>query len=126
MARIKEDRDEDLVAPPAKVGFEVAPGQVRSGKRAVAAKPGLHPSCVQLEDGVHPRAVLGRQEEKAQKVVRVVEELAQAARGDEGRGVDVDADEPEELVVVERRGSRALDAREERFGRWRGGSGQAA
>ena len=124
VAQIKEDRDEDLVAPPAKARFEVAPGQVRSGKRAVAAKPSLHPSCVQLEDGVHPRAVLGRQEENAQKVVRVVEELAQAARGDEHRGVDVDADESEELVVVEGGGSRALDAREERFGRWRGRAGR--
>ena len=60
---------------------------------------------------MHPRAVLGRQEEKAQKVVRVVEELAQAARGDERRGVDVDADEAEQLMVVEGGGSRALDAR---------------
>ena len=119
MARVEEDRDEDLVAPPAKVGFEVAPGQVRSGKRAVAAKPGLHPSCVQLEDGVHPRAVLGRQEEKAQKVVRVVEEFAQAPGGDERRGVDVDADEAEQLMVVEGGGSRALDAGEQCLGRWR-------
>ena len=120
---VEEDRDEDLVAPPVKAGFEVAPGQVRRGESAVPAKPRFQPSGVQLEDGTHARAVLGRQEEKAQKVVRVVEELAQAARGDEGRGVDVDADEPEELMVVEGGGSRALDAREQRFGRWRGGAG---
>ena len=35
----------------------------------------------------------------------------------EGRGVDVDAEERQELVVVERRGPGALDAREDGCGR---------
>ena len=123
---VEEDRDEDLVAPPAKAGFEVAPGQVRRGESAVPAKPRFQPSGVQLEDGTHARAVPGRQEDQAQLVVRIVEQLAQAARGGERRGVDVDADEPEELVVVERGGSRALDAHEQRFGggRRRSGAGR--
>ena len=126
MVGVEEDRDEDLVAPPVKAGFEVAPGKVRRGESAVPAKPRFQPSGVQLEDGTHARAVLGRQEEQAQHVVRIVEQLAQAARGGEGRGVDVDADEPEELVVVERGGSRAFDAGEQRFGgrRRRSGAGR--
>ena len=78
---------------------------------------------MQLEDGVHARAVLGRQEEETQHVVRIVEELAQAARGGEGRGIDVDADEPEQLVVVEGGGSGPFDAGDERFGGRRRGSG---
>ena len=56
-------------------------------------------------------------------IVRIVEQLAQAARGGERRGIDVDADEPEQLVVVEGGGSGALDARDQRFGRRRRGSG---
>ena len=96
VARVKEDRDEDLGAPPSKAGFEVAPGEVRRGEGAVAAKPRFHPSGVQLEDGMHPSAVLAGEEEQAQHVVRIVEELARAPpRGGERRGVDVDADEPE-------------------------------
>ena len=124
VARVEEDRDEDLVAPPAKAGFEVAPGEVRRGERAVAAKQGLHPSGVQLKDGMHPCAVLGRQEEQAQHVVGIVEELAQAPGGVERGGVDVDADEPEQLVIVEGGGSRARDSREECLGRWRGRAGR--
>ena len=73
---------------------------------------------------MHPRAVLGRQEEQAQHIVGIVEEFAQAACGVERGGVDVDADEPEQLVIVEGGGSRALDAREERLGRWRGRAGR--
>ena len=65
---------------------------------------------------MHPGAVLGGQEERSQLVVGAVEELAQAPSGGEGRDVDVDADEPEEIVVVQRGRSRALDAGEERRG----------
>ena len=73
---------------------------------------------------MHPCAVLGRQEEQAQHVVGIVEELAQAPGGVERGGVDVDADEPEQLVIVEGGGSRARDAREECLGRWRGRAGR--
>ena len=124
VARVEEDRDEDLVAPPAEAGFEVAPSQAQRGERGAPAKPRFHPSGVH---GMHPCAVLAGEEEQAQHVVRIVEELAQAPRGGERRGVDVDADEPEELVVVEGGGSRALDAREQRFGgrrRRRSGAGR--
>ena len=70
---------------------------------------------------MHPGAVLGRQEEGAERVVGVVEELAQAPSGGERRDVDVDADEAEQLVVVEGGGTRALDTGEQRLGRWRCG-----
>ena len=48
-----EDRDEDLVAPPA-MGFERRRFAVSAPSHRSRA---CHPSCVQLEDGVHPRAV---------------------------------------------------------------------
>ena len=92
-------------------------------ERTVPAKPCFEPSGVQLEDGVHARAVLGGQEEEAQHVVRIVEELAQTPRGGERRGGDVDTDEVEQLMVVEGGGSGALDAGDERYGGGRRGSG---
>lgn len=73
---------------------------------------------MELVQGVDAGAGAGGQEEGAQRVVGVVEELAQAPRGGEGRDVDVDADEAEQLVVVEGGGARALDAGELGLG-WR-------
>ena len=68
---------------------------------------------------MHPGAVLGGQEEGAQLVVRVVEKLAQATSGGKRRDVDVDADEAEQLVVVESGGTRALNAGEQQLDGWR-------
>ena len=113
---VEEDGDEDLVAKSAKPGLEVAPGVGRRGERPVASKPGQHPARMELVDRVHPRPVLGRKEHRTQQVVGVVEELAQPPRGGKRRDVDVDADEAEQLVVVEGGGSRALDAGEQRLG----------
>ena len=63
---------------------------------------------------VHPD--LRREQDHAKHVVWIVEELAQPARGGEGRGVDVNGDEAEQIVVVEGSGAGALNAREQRFG----------
>ena len=65
-----------------------------------------------------PGAVLGGQEEGRERVVGVVEELAQPPRVGERRDIDVDADEAEQLVVFEGGGSRAIDAGEQHRG-WR-------
>ena len=70
-----------------------------------------------------PRPVLGGQEEQAQRVVGIVEHPAQAARGGERGGVDVDPEEAEQLVVVEGGGSGPPDAGEKRLARGRCGAG---
>ena len=82
---------------------------------------GEHPPGVDLVQRMHPRTVLGREQDDVQQVVGVVEELAQAPGGGEGGGVDVEAEKAEELVVVEGGGARAPDAGEQGLGRRRGG-----
>jgi len=62
-------------------------------------------------------AVRRGKDDGAEPVVRVVEEAPQPPGGREGRGIDANAEEREELVVVERRGAGALDAREDGVGR---------
>ena len=121
---VQEQACEDFVAIAPEAGLDVAPGVGRRGERAtVPAKAGFHPAGVDFVHRMNPCPVLRREQDHAH---RIVEQLAQAARGGEGRGVDVDADEPEEFVVVERGGSRALHAREQRFGgrRRRSGAGR--
>ena len=101
MTVVEVNDAEDLVAQPAKPGLDIAPGMGQRGKRPVATQPGLHPAGVQ---GMHAGAVLGGQEEGTERVVGVIEEFAQAPHGSERRDVDVDADEAQQLVVIEAAG----------------------
>ena len=72
MAIVEVDNSEDFVAKSAKPGLDIAPGVGRRGERAVASQQGFHPSGVELVQRMHPGAVLGRQEEGAERVVGVV------------------------------------------------------
>ena len=119
VAVVEVNDAEDLIAKPAKAGLDVAPGVGRRSERPVASQPGLHPPCMEFVQSVDASAVLGGQGNGAQPVGGVVEELAQAPCGGQSRDIDVDADEAEELVVVEGGGTRALDAGEQRLGGWR-------
>ena len=92
VAVVEVNDAEDLVAKPAEAGLDVAPGVVRRSERPVASQPGLHPPCVELVQSVDASAVLGGQGNGAQPVGGVVEELAQAPCGGEGRdGTDQNA-----------------------------------
>ena len=61
---------------------------------------------------MHPGPILAGEEEVAGGRVGVVEESAKPPGRGEGRGVDADAEEGEELVVFEGAGAGALEARE--------------
>ena len=112
VAVVEEEAGEDLEGVGAKPRGEVAPRLLGARERPVAANARLHPPQVQVEERVHAGPVLAGEEEVARRRVGNVEEAANPPGRGQGRGVDADADQVEELVVFEGAGAGALEARE--------------